>query len=1292
MFKLLLLPVILVGLSTLELYSFENIPDKKEAKINAFLPSSDFKDELVTSGLEQPTDIKFLPDGKALISQKNGEIYFIDPYTTSPKLSLFLKLQNINAQFERGLLTMAIDPSFSSNKYLYVYYSTADGRLRLSRFTSSGSTASLSSEFIVWQTATNYLNLAVHIYHIGGAMDISDDGKIFLVIGDLLEQDKAQDLKRYNGKLLRINKDGSVPTDNPFYNGGASTGPNGELKEIYAWGLRNPFKGHFDKVSKKFVMGEVGGNDHSKSWENIRYGIKGANYGWPHCGDANRDSNGNCTDPKYVDPVFAYKHIPNRGNSITGGFVYRGGNYPSNFQGVYFFADYAQSWIRYLEMDNNLNITAAGTGENRAKEFLSPKGTFGMVDIEQGPRGEIFYLMFNRNSVNTGEFRKIYYTKGNVSPIITKAIADKTTGKAPLTVKFTGEVSYSGSAALTYKWDFGDGTNANSLVATHIYSKSGTYKARFSVSVPGITVQSEEITIKTGQPPIVKITSPVNKSKFIAGQKIVFEGTATDDGPLSESNYIWQVLFLHNDHTHPFINSYAGKKGEFTIPKSGHSFQSSTGYIIVLTVKDSENLTTSEADTLYPQKSNVSFETVPVGLQVNLDGLPKSTPFVLDELVGFESQVNVASPQVLNGKNYQFVSWSDNGAKTHNISIPSSHTKLTAYFEETSLPVASFIEAEDVFQKKTDMGNNPIGKVYASILSKQSGVSIFDKNDKVGLSFNISTASKYQLKVRLRSGYNGNNKAYWPGGYSFNLDGNSITFTGIESTISSFSGELGGIYLGIMSSPEVHLSQGAHSLEIMANSSWGFIDYLELINLGSTEKSDPIANAGIDKTVFLPQNSVSIVGNGSDPDGGLVSFNWTQESGPGLATLTGKNASTLIVGSLIEGVYKFRLTVKDDENVSAFDEMLVTVKSSPSGGEVIQSLTLINTINNQPVSGYDPIATNAVINLQTLPSQNISIRANTARSVGSIKFNLSGFNGGLNHTQIESNAPYALFGDNAGNFHPWLPQKPAAGHQYDLLVNAYDQAGAKGNIIGAYAIKISFTSQNQSTDGGVIQGVSLINAANNQPIAGFDPIAQNAVINLNVLPSQQLNIRANTNSTGIGSLKFELKGSGGGTDHQKIESAAPYALFGDNAGNYNPWSPSAPKSGFNYNLSIKAYNQSGANGSEIGNFTISFSFSNGSSSARFVASKEEGNLFQEEVVIYPNPSSGEFFLNLNVLEFDQIEITIYNAIGQQFFFGSYTGPQQTKINLQEKGAVKGIYFARVTKNQQLLNNSKILVQ
>src|SRR5262249_15758602 len=145
--------------------------------------------------------------------------------------------------------------------------------------------------------------------------------------------------------------DGTIPTDNPFYDG---NGPNWD--SIWAYGLRNPYRGFYDAPTGRMFIGEVGGNVASTAMEEVNMGARGANHGWP-----NFEGNcpGSCTSPLYT-----YDHSGNgtiHDAAITGGFVYHltGGSsdFPASYDGSYFFGDYAQHWIKRLTLGATGNLT-----------------------------------------------------------------------------------------------------------------------------------------------------------------------------------------------------------------------------------------------------------------------------------------------------------------------------------------------------------------------------------------------------------------------------------------------------------------------------------------------------------------------------------------------------------------------------------------------------------------------------------------------------------------------------------------------------------------------------------------------------------------------------------------------------------------------------------------------------------------------------------------------------------------------------------------------------------------------
>jgi PKD repeat protein len=240
---------------------------------------------------------------------------------------------------------------------------------------------------------------------------------------------------------------------------------------------------------------------------------------------------------------------------------------------------------------------------------------------------------------------------------------------------------------ITYSWDFGDGTSSTAANPNHTYSQPGSYVVRLTVSDGVNSSLSTPQTIAVGNPPTATITSPSDGRIFRAGDVINYSGDATDpeDGTLPASAYTWNIDFLHDNHVHPGTAINGVKSGSFTIPISGHDFEGNTRYRIGLTVTDSNGLKTSKSVTIWPDKVNLPFATSPSGLTVYVDGVARTTPFVLDTLIGFNHTIE-ARDQTSGSNRYVFSSWSDGGAQSHTITAPSTAQSFTANYTLAQQP------------------------------------------------------------------------------------------------------------------------------------------------------------------------------------------------------------------------------------------------------------------------------------------------------------------------------------------------------------------------------------------------------------------------------------------------------------------------------------------------------------------------------------------------------------------------------------------------------------------------------
>lgn len=329
---------------------------------NAATVPAGFTDSIVAGGLTNPTAMALAPDGRVFVCQQNGQLRVIKngALLATPFLTV-----TVDSSGERGLLGIAFDPNFVSNQLVYVYYTatTPSVHNRISRFTASGDVALAGSEVILMDLP----NLSLATNHNGGALHFGPDGTLFVAVGDNANSANAQTLATRLGKLLRITSTGAIPTNNPFFN--QATGDN---RAIWALGVRNPFTFSFQEGTGRMFVNDVGEN----TWEEINDGIAGSNYGWPNC-------EGFCNPPNanFRDPIFAYANDAAT-CAITGGAFYNPqiNQFPANFVGSYYFADFCGGWIRRLDPANGNAVTDFATG------IASP------VDLKVSSDGFLYYL------------------------------------------------------------------------------------------------------------------------------------------------------------------------------------------------------------------------------------------------------------------------------------------------------------------------------------------------------------------------------------------------------------------------------------------------------------------------------------------------------------------------------------------------------------------------------------------------------------------------------------------------------------------------------------------------------------------------------------------------------------------------------------------------------------------------------------------------------------------------------------------------------------------------------------
>ncbi|MFZ1685858.1 MAG: PQQ-dependent sugar dehydrogenase [Flavobacteriales bacterium] len=636
-----------------------------------------FQHQLIDNTIHAPTSAAFLPDGRMLITSLSGQIFITGPVDQPPVVpELYMSLTNIHFADEHGLVEIVLDPDFSQNGWFYLYYGTAAQKNRVARFTHQGNTASLSSEFVVWESSVPYMDCC----HGGGTLVIANDGTMLLAVGDDFRAQTAQDLAGPFGKVHRFNRDGTIPTNNPFYD----TTPgifnaNGILKTIHSWGLRSPFRGTYDPPTGRLLLGEVGGNDINISWEDLHLGRPGANYGWPACGDSGRTALGMCADVQFDDPIHTYQHA-GEGAAIIPGFVYHGSMF-GGYAGKLFYSDYVRGYIHCLSFDGNGNVT----GDQGFVDSLMFGGVkaLSVVKLLEAPDGSVFYITLFDDYVNfTGSIHRIY-TSQNLSPVCGAITATPPSGPGPtLNVQLAAAATDPEGQTLSYLWDPGDQTAPLPGASVgHVYGSEGMYLARVVVSDGNSSTACPSVQVMVGTPPTVEITSPLNGSYFHAGDAITFIASASDDDPLPPGNYTWTAVFNHDQHIHPDQTGGGSNTFDLILPSSGHGFSGNTWITVTVVVVDVDGLQSSATIEVFPEKVDVLMRTDPPGLQMFMDGLPLTAPVITDQAIG--SQLTMSIPlgeQCLNYAGYSFTGWSDGGAFTHQYTVPAGGDTLTAHF------------------------------------------------------------------------------------------------------------------------------------------------------------------------------------------------------------------------------------------------------------------------------------------------------------------------------------------------------------------------------------------------------------------------------------------------------------------------------------------------------------------------------------------------------------------------------------------------------------------------------------
>jgi len=318
-----------------------------------------YKVETIAENLEIPWEIVFAPDGRIFFTERVGDLRVIENGQLNPEPVTSIDV----GAGEGGLLGLALDPSFEQNHYLYLYYTYFEFPFtynKVVRYTENANI--LSDEFILVD------KIPGAAWHDGGRLKFGPDEKLYITTGEAGNADSAQDLNSLGGKILRVNPDGTIPSDNPFAD-----------SPVFSYGHRNPQGLDWDPVIGKLVITEHGpSGERGFAHDEINVIEAGKNYGWPKVigGEHN---------PDFVDPIL---HTGDDTWAPSGAAFYDSNNIPE-WENKYFVATLRGNQLRMLDLD-------IGANQVISSEVIF--SNFGRLrDASMGPNGNLYILTSNQD-------------------------------------------------------------------------------------------------------------------------------------------------------------------------------------------------------------------------------------------------------------------------------------------------------------------------------------------------------------------------------------------------------------------------------------------------------------------------------------------------------------------------------------------------------------------------------------------------------------------------------------------------------------------------------------------------------------------------------------------------------------------------------------------------------------------------------------------------------------------------------------------------------------------------------
>jgi glucose/arabinose dehydrogenase len=596
--------------------------------------------------LGEPMSMAVLPDRSVLHTARNGQLRRTD---SAGNTAVIGTLQ-VYSHDEEGLQGIGADPGFATNRFIYLYYSPPlstpggdapatgtdfnawKGVNRLSRFTLNADfTLNMASQVTVLDVPTDRGVCC----HVGGDIDFDAAGNLYLSTGDdsnpfdsagytpideRTNRNPAYDAQRsagnandLRGKVLRIkvNANGSysIPAGNLFPQGTAGSRP-----EIYAMGLRNPFRFNVDKATGVIYLGDYGpdagsANNARGPGGQVEFNriTSAGNYGWPYCTGTNTTAETyvdytfpsgpsgnrfNCAAPvnnsprntgmtnlpaarpawiKYDNCSFAAFGCGSESPMSAPVYRYDAANpssikFPQSLDGHVFASEFGRRWIKMIDVNSD--------GSAGQVNDFPWRGTQ-VMDSAFGPDGALYVLDYGTGwgsgDASSAVYRIEYNPAGNKAPTA-RAGANRTSGHAPLAVDFSSVGSSDPEGgALTYSWNFGDGSTSTAANPSHTFTSNGQRTVTLTVTDPGGRSGTASVVVTVGNTaPTVTVNAPTNGALFSFGDNVPYTITVSDpeDATIDCSKVTLKYLLGHDSHAH-LITTRNGCSGTMQIPVDG---------------------------------------------------------------------------------------------------------------------------------------------------------------------------------------------------------------------------------------------------------------------------------------------------------------------------------------------------------------------------------------------------------------------------------------------------------------------------------------------------------------------------------------------------------------------------------------------------------------------------------------------------------------------------------------------------------------------------------------------------